>query len=66
MEPLGPAIASVESKIEHSQRTFKWNVDTSHLTKVMASEAISEGQSDLENSLKELKIKLEGTLDATW
>jgi len=59
VDPLGPAIVSSESKVEHSQRTFKWAVDTSHLTKVMAGEAISEGQSDLENTLKELRAKLE-------
>lgn len=64
VEPLGPAMASTEADgVPQSQRTFKWNVDTSHLTKVMAGEAVSEGVSDLENSLKEAKIKLEACTD---
>lgn len=33
VEPLGPAMNSTQ--VEHSQRQFKWTVDTSYLTKVM-------------------------------
>jgi len=57
VEPLGPGMSA--SIVEHSQRSFKWSVDTSYLSRIMADEAVEEGQAALEGELQRTKEREE-------